>query len=72
MVMGNKFRIILSHMFSKKALKYRAFTAAWTLAMCYVWTHKWVESIEVMLSVVLGKFIFYGIHEYLHMDMEDM
>jgi len=70
--MRNKFKIILGHMFSKKALKYRAFTAAWTLLMCYVWTGKWMESIEVMVSVVLGKFIFYGIHEYLHMDMEDM
>jgi len=70
--MNNKFKIILKHMFSKKALKYRAFTAAWTLAMCYLWTGELVESIEVMLSVVLGKFIFYGIHEYLHMDTKDL
>jgi len=70
--MKSKFKVILEHMFSKKALKYRVFTAAWTLAMCYVWTGRLVESIEVMISVVLGKFIFYGIHEYLHMDMEDV
>ena len=68
--MRSKVKTILKHMFSKKALKYRAFTAAWTLAMCYAWTGQWIESIEVMLSVVLGKFIFYGIHEYLHMNTE--
>jgi len=60
--MRSKVKTILKHMFSKKALKYRAFIAAWT--------GQWIESIEVMLSVVLGKFIFYGIHEYLHMNTE--
>jgi len=70
--MKNKVKPVLKYMFSKKALEYRAFTAAWTLAMCYVWTSELVESIEVMLSVVLGKFIFYGVHEYLHMGGEDL
>jgi len=60
----NKTKPIIRIMFSKKALQYRTFTALWTLLMCYVWTGIWLESIEVMLSVVLGKFIFYGIHEY--------
>jgi len=70
--MINQLKIILKHMFSKKALKYRAFTATWTLLMCYVWTGEWIESIEVMICVVLGKFIYYGIHEYRHMDSEDL
>jgi len=70
--MKSKLKIILKHMFSKKALGYRAFTAAWTLAMCYVWTGELVESIEVMVSVVLGKFIFYGIYEYLYTNIKDV
>ncbi len=62
---------VLSHMFSKKALVYRFFTATWTFLMCFLWTGEWLESVGVMVTVVLGKFIFFGINEYLHVIGEE-
>lgn len=51
-------------MFSWKALRYRLFTALWTLLVCRLFTGEWLTSIEVMITIVVGKFIFFGINEY--------
>ena len=77
MTRREKFKYVLSHMFSRKALGYRAFTITWTMAAVmfwnYIYSHEWVffESLEVTLTIVIGKFIFYGIWEYLHLKEVD-
>ena len=57
---------IFVHMFSLKALLYRLFAVIWTMFACYIWTRNLIESVEVALTVVCGKFVFYGIYEWLH------
>jgi len=51
-------------MFSWKALKYRIFTITWTMLACLYWTGNLIESTEVTATIVTGKFIYYGIHEW--------
>lgn len=73
-----KLAVVLKHMFSKKALGYRAFTITWTMAAVMFWNylylHKIVffESLEVTLTIVIGKFIFYGFWEFFHLKEVDM
>ena len=59
-------RKVLRHMFSWKAVRYRIFTMLWTLFSCYVWTGNLLESTEVTATIVAGKFIYYGVNEFLH------
>ena len=69
-----KLRIVLSHMFSKKALGYRAFTISWTFIAVTSWNYIYFrefafsESLEVTATIVIGKFLFYGFWEYRHLD----
>lgn len=65
--MKNKTKVVLSHMFGKKALGYRAFTITWTLLCCKVIIGEWIETLELTIAIVTGKFIFYGIYEYFHL-----
>ena len=78
MTNGQKFAYVLHHMFSKKALGYRAFTITWTMAAVMFWNYLYFhriiffESLEVTLTIVVGKFLFYGIWEYLHLKEIDL
>ena len=71
--MNSRLRRVVTHMFSRKALGYRAFTISWTMAAVMFWNYIYFqrlvffESLEVTLTIVLGKFIFYGIWEYFHL-----
>jgi len=73
-----KFKYVLSHMFSKKALGYRAFTVSWTMCAVMFWNYLYFqeiiffESLEVTLTIVIGKFLFYGVWEYLHLKDVDI
>lgn len=73
-----KLAIVLRHMFSRKALGYRAFTVTWTMCAVmfwnYVYFHELVffESLEVTLTIVTGKFIFYGVWEFFHLKVVDI
>jgi len=58
--------LIIGHMFTWKALKYRLFTVSWTMAACLYWTGSWFESVEVTATIVVGKFLYYGINEWYH------
>ncbi|MBN2081669.1 hypothetical protein JW859_05605 [bacterium] len=74
MTFKQKLVIVLKHMFSKKALGYRAFTISWTFFAVALWNfiyfHKlaFSESLEVTATIVIGKFLFYGFWEYRHLD----
>jgi hypothetical protein len=64
-------------MFTRKALGYRAFTVTWTMAAVMFWNYLYFheivffESLEVTLTIVIGKFIFYGIWEFFHLKEVD-
>jgi hypothetical protein len=66
-------RIVVAHMFSKKALGYRAFTISWTFFAVALWNYIYFrefafsESLEITATIVIGKFIFYGLWEYHHL-----
>jgi hypothetical protein len=68
-----KLRIVIAHMFSKKALGYRAFTITWTYFAVILWNYIYFrelafsESLEVTATIVIGKFLFYGFWEYRHL-----
>jgi hypothetical protein len=71
---AEKLKIVLGHMFSKKALGYRAFTISWTFFAVTGWNYIYFrefafsESLEVTATIVLGKFLFYGFWEFQHLD----
>ncbi|GEM_PF-2496195 len=73
-----KLAVVISHMFSRKALGYRAFTVTWTYFAVVLWN--WIyfrelaftESLEVTATIVIGKFVFYGIWEYFHLKEVDL
>ena len=73
-----KLQVVLAHMFSRKALGYRAFTISWTYFAVVLWN--WIyfrefaftESLEVTLTIVIGKFVFYGVWEYFHLKEVDI
>lgn len=73
-----KAQMVINHMFSRKALGYRAFTVTWTMIAVMFWNwiywHKLVffESLEVTMTIVTGKFLFYGIWEYFHLKEVDL
>lgn len=68
-----KLRVVIAHMFSKKALGYRAFTVSWTFFAVVLWNYIYFrefafsESLEITATIVVGKFVFYGIWEYFHL-----
>lgn len=78
MTRWQKLQTVLRHMFSRKALGYRAFTISWTMAAVMFWNYLYFgkiiffESLEVTLTIVIGKFLFYGIWEYLHLPDVDI
>jgi len=61
-------KTVLTHMFSRKSLKYRAYTITWTMLACYFWTNKLIESLELTATIVIGKFLFYGIWDFWHIE----
>lgn len=73
-----KISLVLKHMFSRKALLYRAFTVTWTMCAVLFWNYVYFkkliffESLEVTMTIVFGKFLFYGIWEYFHLREVDM
>jgi len=73
-----KIAVVLRHMFSKKALGYRAFTVTWTMIAVAFWTWKLEgemvlsESLEITMTIVIGKFLFYGIWEFFHLKEVDL
>ena len=73
-----KLGIVIRHMFSKKALGYRAFTVTWTMCAVMFWNYIYFqeivffESLEVTLTIVIGKFLFYGIWEFFHLKEIDL
>lgn len=59
-------KVVLSHMFCSKSLKYLLYTTLWTITVCYFWTNKLSESLEVSATIVIGKFLFYGFWDFWH------
>lgn len=78
MTNAQKLKYVISHMVSRKALGYRAFTVTWTMLAVMFWNYLYFgkivffESLEVTLTIVVGKFLFYGIWEYLHLKEVDL
>ena len=68
-----KMKVVIAHMFSKKALGYRAFTISWTFFAVALWNYVYFqelafsESVEITATIVIGKFLFYGFWEYQHL-----
>lgn len=59
---------MIKHIFSKKALKYRAVAFCYVLAASWFWTGDVFKSIELTLTIVLGKMLIYGIVEWREHD----
>ena len=63
-------KTVLKHMFSSKSMKYRVYTISWTILACYFWTNKWFETLELTTTIVIGKFLYYGIWEFWHIEID--
>lgn len=59
-------KIIIKHIFSKKALTYRAYGLLWIFGITWAGLKLKSSAISVTLLIVLGKTILYGIIEYFH------
>lgn len=67
----NILRTVLQHMFSGKSLKYRLYTISWTAMACRFWTGNWFETFELTATIVIGKFLYYGLWEFWHLEVLD-